>query len=111
MRYGKRYHLLDQWIREEYEYNPRIGMATRAACLPGRLLLSLVCAHKAMLPLVHGKEARWSLFAQRLQYMQEVLPTATGRGTELDLGQCAPKWPWAPFFAGRKLQRLQSYVD
>lgn len=110
-RFGKRYHYLDMWIREDFEYNPKIGLATRAACLPGRLLLSLVCAHQALLPATSGGEVKWSKFASMLQSIQEVLPMAVGRGTEVDLGGCAASWPWAPVFAGDKCQRLEEYVN
>lgn len=119
-RFGKRYHFTDMWIREDFEYNPRIGLATRAACFPGRILLSLICAHQALLPATQGKEVRWSVFAEHLQRIQELLPTAVGRETSVDLGHlrdsdeesgCAPVWPWAPIFAGRRLHRLKGYVD
>lgn len=43
--------------------------------------------------------------------MQDKLELATGKGSELDLGHFAALWPWAPIFAGSRLQSFKDYVD
>eukprot|EP00927_Polykrikos_kofoidii_P024606 TRINITY_DN22346_c0_g1_i1.p1 TRINITY_DN22346_c0_g1~~TRINITY_DN22346_c0_g1_i1.p1 ORF type:complete len:312 (-),score=5.71 TRINITY_DN22346_c0_g1_i1:65-1000(-) len=120
MRFGKRYHYLDANIRDEHYINPRIGLATRAACLPGRALLHLVCAHQALLPAVHGQSPSWGGVARHLNSAREMLTAAIGRERSCDLGSledpsdgrgCASFWPWAPVFAGPRLKRLQTYLD
>lgn len=116
-RYGRIQHYLDPWLRGSTEV-PRAILATRAACLPGRLLLHLLCAHRAMLP-VHSGHADWDKFGEHVRSLHDMISLAVGNEYPLDLGSlkgrssigCAQHWPWSPFFADEKLSKLKQFVD
>mmetsp|Transcript_146703 Transcript_146703/g.270773 ORF Transcript_146703/g.270773 Transcript_146703/m.270773 type:complete len:313 (+) Transcript_146703:42-980(+) len=120
-RYGAVTHFLDASLRQDTDYVPHSGLAMRAACLPGRAFLRLLCAHQALLPT--AGEPDWDSFGEHINHLQELLHDAAGKGKAKDLGSvrpqgkegaergCAARWPWAPIFSGDRLHNMSEYVQ
>lgn len=120
-RYGAVTHFLDASLRQDTDYVPHSGLAMRAACLPGRVLLHLLCAHQALMPT--DGEAKWDQFGEHANGLRDMLELAAGKGTGKDLGSvnveahdeadrgCAAHWPWSPVFAGSRLLNMSTYVN